>query len=82
MSESQQDPFAEIMGDIEKKFGEALFQQRAITAALTAEATGLVYTRAVSSGVPHELAQAMAAEFWDAETSQAAGVEELAGDEE
>ncbi|MFD4905022.1 hypothetical protein [Kitasatospora purpeofusca] len=82
MSEIPQDPFAEIMGDIEKKFGEALFQQRAIAAALTAEATGLVYTRAVSSGVPHELAQAMAAEYWDAETSQLVGVQEPEADEE
>ncbi|MFJ9771790.1 hypothetical protein ACIRVF_11130 [Kitasatospora sp. NPDC101157] len=82
MSETPQDPFAEIMNGIEEQFGQALFERRVVAAALAAEATGLVYRRAVSSGVPHDLAQAMAAEFWDAETAQAPGVEEPEGGDE
>ncbi|MFB8199418.1 hypothetical protein [Kitasatospora purpeofusca] len=82
MSETPQDPFAEILSGIEEQFGQALFERRAVTAALTAEATGLIYRRAVFSGVPHDLAQAMAAEYWDTETSQVAGAQEPETDEE
>ncbi|MFE4513794.1 hypothetical protein ACFRMQ_06285 [Kitasatospora sp. NPDC056783] len=81
MSENPDNAFSEILSGIEAEFGQALFERRAIAAAQAAEATGLVYTRAVSSGVPHDLAQAMAAEYWDAETSQAAGAEPEADEE-
>ncbi|MFF1908651.1 hypothetical protein [Kitasatospora sp. NPDC058218] len=81
MSENPQDPFAEILGGIEEQFGQALFEKRAVAAVLAARATGVVYVEAVSNGVPHELAQAMAAEFWDAETGRA-GIEEPESDEE
>ncbi|MCX4685447.1 hypothetical protein OG401_14170 [Kitasatospora purpeofusca] len=75
MSENPDNAFSEILSEIEADFNQALFERRLIAAAQAAEATGLVYTRAVASGVPHDLAQAMAAEFWDAETNQAASVE-------
>ncbi|MET8702701.1 hypothetical protein ABZW10_28145 [Kitasatospora sp. NPDC004723] len=76
MSENPDNGFAEILEGIEADFNQALFEKRLIAAVMAAEGTGLVYTRAVASGVPHELAQAMAAEVWDAETNQAAGVQE------
>ncbi|MFF4815308.1 hypothetical protein ACFY2K_12050 [Kitasatospora sp. NPDC001309] len=71
MSENNEgSEYAELLGDIEDRFAEALRLKRAKAVLETAEITGMIYTRAVSSGVPHELAQAMAAGYWDEEMGE------------
>ncbi|MDH6705379.1 hypothetical protein P3T27_002089 [Kitasatospora sp. MAA19] len=68
MSENTEtDGFDELLGDIEDRFAEALRLKRAKEVLELAEVTGMIYTRAVSSGVPHDLAQAMAAGYWELE---------------
>ncbi|MFJ4093470.1 hypothetical protein ACIPYS_17990 [Kitasatospora sp. NPDC089913] len=67
---NEDDGFTELLADIEDKFGEVLRMKRAREVLEFAEVTGMVYIRAVGSGVPHDLAQAMAAEYWDAEMTQ------------
>ncbi|MFJ2187802.1 hypothetical protein ACIOJE_07500 [Kitasatospora sp. NPDC087861] len=68
MSENTEgDEFAELLGDIEDRFAGVLRLKRAKAVLEVAEVTGMIYTRAVSSGVPHDLAQAMAAGYWELE---------------
>ncbi|MGW3232443.1 hypothetical protein [Kitasatospora sp. NPDC001095] len=72
MSENNEnEDFSQLLAGLEDQFGKALLVQRAETAVLVAEFSGAVYRAAVSSGVPAELAQAMAAGYWDVEMGEA-----------
>ncbi|MEU5382648.1 hypothetical protein [Kitasatospora cineracea] len=71
--------FEELLSGLSERFEAALFEQRIASLALAARGAGLVYVEAITSGVPHDLAQAMAAEVWTAETGPLAAVE---GEEE
>ncbi|MFJ7907531.1 hypothetical protein [Kitasatospora sp. NPDC096204] len=77
MSEkSENENFTELLAGLEDQFGKALLVQRAETAVLVAEFSGAVYRAAVSSGVPADLAQAMAAGYWDLEMGEASPQDE------
>lgn len=70
MNENE-NPFQEIVNELEDQFGAALLEKRGAFAVAVAAIAGIVYREAVANGVPADLAKAMAAEYWESETSPA-----------
>lgn len=63
----QQDPFQQIVDGLTYDLQRDHLEQRGALAVMTARLTGVVYQEAVGHGVPHDLAQEMAGDFWAAE---------------
>ncbi|MEU9708021.1 hypothetical protein AB0E21_05320 [Streptomyces sp. NPDC047967] len=54
----------DLLGDFENELNAKALERKGKHAISSARVAGIVYTDAVSSGVPADLAQEMAAEFW------------------
>ncbi|MFD8594581.1 hypothetical protein ACFV1L_06230 [Kitasatospora sp. NPDC059646] len=59
--------FEELLNGLSEQFEQQLFERRIMRSILAARGAGVVYVEAITNGVPHDLAQAMAAEVWTAE---------------
>ncbi|MES9589993.1 hypothetical protein ABWK57_14195 [Streptomyces sp. NPDC094045] len=71
---SEQNPFEELVSNIETEFNQALIEKRGTVTLMLARIAGTIYTEAVSHGVPHSLAQEMAQDYWIRETHPGAVV--------
>lgn len=60
-------PFGEIVAGLEEELNAGLVEKRGVHTIAVTRITGLVYQAAVTGGVPHSLAQAMAEDYWASE---------------
>ncbi|MFI1796380.1 hypothetical protein ACH427_03325 [Streptomyces sp. NPDC020379] len=64
---SDNSEFEEMVSRLERDLNQRILEERAAMAFTAARLTGAVYTVAVTSGVPHDLAQEMATDYWTKE---------------
>lgn len=64
---SNADGFEELVSTIEDELNQTLMEKRGAAALMFARITGALYTEAITSGVPHVLAQEMAQDYWASE---------------
>jgi hypothetical protein len=63
-NENADDLFGDLIGGLEDQFNEKILEKKSTFAVACARVTGTVFTEAVASGVPAELAQDMATDTW------------------
>ncbi|MCF3100937.1 hypothetical protein IPZ58_05025 [Streptomyces roseoverticillatus] len=68
---AEQDPFQQIVDGLTYDLQRDHLEQRGALAVMTARLTGVVYQEAIGHGVPHDLAQEMASDFWAVEMTLA-----------
>ncbi|MFD5050465.1 hypothetical protein [Streptomyces tendae] len=61
---ADQNPFDELVSNIETEFNQALIEKRGTITLMLARIAGTIYTEAIAHGVPHALAQEMAQDYW------------------
>lgn len=79
---SEKEEFAELFSGIEEELNASRLEKQGKYALAASRITGLLYTDAIASSVPADLAKEMATDFWTSVMGVTYTVAETSGDGE